>query len=202
MRLDLEVISGWILPKARVLDLGCGSGDLLQYLIREKNIEGVGIEKDGAKVASCIEKGLAVLQGDINEEIRDYADDSYDYVVISQTLQQTANPQELIHEALRVGEKCIVSFPNFSHWKVRLSLFATGNAPITSALPYEWYDTPNIRVITIRDFKRFLKKESLAILGETAASVPAAGGVGRRVKCLTNLRATHGMFLFGPKKSG
>lgn len=155
MRFDLKTIAEWINPSSKVLDLGCGSGVLLQYLIQQKNVEGTGIEIDEEKVTQGILKGVNVIQGDINEEILDYADNTFDYVILSQTLQQVNRPAWLISEMLRVGKKGIVSFPNYSHYKNRIYFFLKGRAPISRELPYEWFDTPNIRRISITDFKRF-----------------------------------------------
>ena len=153
MHFDLQIIASWIEPGSRVLDLGCGEGDLLHFLKGNKRVIGTGIEYVEAKVARCITKGLSVLQGDMNEEVLDYEDDTFDYVILSQTLQQVYEPAKLIQAMLRVGKKGIVSFPNFGQWGIRLQLLVRGRAPITRQLPYEWYDTPNIRVITIKDFR-------------------------------------------------
>ena len=122
MRFDLHQIASWIEPASKVLDLGCGEGSLLDYLIQNKNVRGSGIEQNESRVAKCIEKGLSVIQGDINQEVRDYPDDSFDYVILSQTLQQVYAPDDLIRSMLRIGKMGVVSFPNFSHWRVRLHL--------------------------------------------------------------------------------
>jgi len=195
MRYDLEIIAGWVKPGSRVLDLGCGSGELLDYLKKQKRVRGSGIESAEAQVAECIEKGLQVLQGDINEEIRDYPDQSFDYVILSQTLQQVYQPQELIHELLRVGKQVIVSFPNFSHWSIRLQLLVNGYAPKNRQLPYDWYDTPNIRVITLRDFRIFAQKFGCRIDREAPVKSPKEDGPGRLLRFLPNLRATYGIFM-------
>lgn len=195
MRYDLEIIAGWVTSGSRVLDLGCGSGELLDYLKKQKQVRGSGIESSEAQVAECIEKGLQVLQGDINEEIRDYPDQSFDYVVLSQTLQQVYQPQELIRELLRVGKQVIVSFPNFSHWSIRLQLLINGYAPKNRQLPYDWYDTPNIRVITLNDFRHFASKFGCRIDREAAVKSPKGEGKGRILSFLPNLRATYGIFL-------
>ena len=197
MRFDLQLIASWIDPAARVLDLGCGEGELLHYLKKNKKITGTGIERNEVKIARCIEKGLTVLQGDINEEIHDYPDNTFDYVILSQTLQQVYAPALLIHSLLRVGRKGIVSFPNFSHWKIRMQLLFTGYAPMTKQLPYEWYDTPNIRVITLKDFRKFVKQVGFHIVKEVAINTDARDRSGRIVKILPNLFATYGIFLVG-----
>ena len=197
IRFDLQLIASWIDPAARVLDLGCGEGDLLYYLKSNKQITGTGIERNELRVARCIEKGLTVLQGDINEEIHDYPDNTFDYVVLSQTLQQVFTPALLIHSLLRVGGKGIVSFPNFSHWKIRMQLLLTGYAPRTKQLPFEWYDTPNIRVITLKDFRKFIKDVGFRILREAAINTDAQDKRGRIITRLADLRATYGIFLIG-----
>ncbi|MDY0350074.1 MAG: methionine biosynthesis protein MetW [Desulfobulbaceae bacterium] len=194
-RFDLQVIASWIDPGSRVLDLGCGNGDLLFFLKQRKGVRGTGIELSEDKTAKCIERGLTVLQGDFQEEVHDYPDLSFDYVVLSQTLQQILVPQELIPELLRIGRRVIVSFPNFGHWLIRMQILFTGHAPITDQLPYEWYDTPNIRVITIKDFKRFLKRTGIRLVREVAINTHHHDSQGHIVRRLTNLRATYGIMM-------
>jgi methionine biosynthesis protein MetW len=197
LRFDLQLIASWIEPGARVLDLGCGRGSLLEHLIQHKKVMGSGIERNESRVATCIEKGLTVLQGDINEEVDDYPDNTYDYVILSQTLQQVYAPDDLIRSMLRIGKKGIVSFPNFSHWRVRLQLLTTGHAPVTRQLPYQWYDTPNIRVITLRDFRRFTREVGYRILKEVAIETQTANRQGNIIRVLPDIRATYGIFLIG-----
>lgn len=195
MRYDLSLIASWIEPGASVLDLGCGSGDLLHILAERKDVRGTGIEHDEGKVTRGIERGLSILHGDINEEVRDYPDGHFDYVILSQTLQQVFDPARLIREMLRVGRLGIVSFPNFAYYRIRCQLLLRGRAPVSRELPYEWYDTPNIRAITIRDFRRFCSREGFDIVRETAISTPHHHEKGVIVKHLPNLLATYGMFL-------
>jgi methionine biosynthesis protein MetW len=162
MQLNYAIISDIIEQNAKVLDLGCGDGKLLKIL-QEKGIQGVGVEINQDNVISCIEKGLSVIQGDIDTGLVEYADKSYDYVVLNQTLQSTHRPDFVIKEMLRVGKKCIVSFPNFGYWRVRLHLLLRGTMPKSKMLPYEWYDTPNIHLLTVKDFSEFAAQNNFSI---------------------------------------
>lgn len=197
LRFDLQVIASWIEPGSKVLDLGCGEGVLLHYLKETKQAVCTGIERVESKVGQGIGKGLSVLQGDINQEILDYPDDTFDYVILSQTLQQAYEPAKLIQSLLRVGKKGIVSFPNFSHWRIRLQLMLTGYAPVTKQLPYEWHDTPNIRVITIKDFRKFSREVGFEILKEVAINTINHEKKGNIINFHPNLRATYGIFIIG-----
>jgi methionine biosynthesis protein MetW len=203
MRYDLQIIAAWIEPGSRVLDLGCGEGDLLGFLKREKGVKGTGIESSEAKVTKCIEKGVQVLQGDITDEVHDYPDNTFDYVILSQTLQQVLQPDLLIKDLLRVGKKIIVSFPNFSYWTIRLQILFFGYAPKNRQLPYEWYNTPNIRIITINDFRRFVRKTGCEVIKEVDINTHSDDLRGNIISFLPNLRATYGIFLVGrrPEKS-
>ncbi len=194
IRFDQELIASWIEPGSKVLDLGCGEGDLLHFLKNGKGVEETGIELSPEKTVACIAKGLSVIHGDINDEIPDYPDDKFDYVILSQTLQQVYEPADLIHSLLRIGRKGIVSFPNFSNWRIRLQLLTTGYAPITRQLPYEWYDTPNIRVITIKDFRKFSRTVGFTILKEIAITT-RRDGAGTIVKLMPSFFAEFGIFL-------
>lgn len=194
-RFDLQTIASWIKPKSKVLDLGCGSGSLLKLLQAEKEVQGTGIEINEEKAAQGIMQGVTIIQGDIHEEIKDYQDKAFDYVILSQTLQQVYRPALLIHEMLRVGRKGIVSFPNFSYYKNRLFFAFKGRAPISKELPYEWFDTPNIRIIPLKDFKRFCEIFGFKILKETAISTFHHESKGQIVKFLPNLLASYGIFL-------
>ena len=200
IRFDLEIIASWIEQRSKVLDLGCGEGDLLKFLKTRRNVRGIGIERIEAKVARCIEKGLTVLQGDINQEVLDYPDKQFDYVILSQTLQQVYEPDRLLKELMRIGKKGIVSFPSFSHWLVRFKLLLTGHAPKTNQLPYEWYDTPNIRVITLKDFRKFTRKVGFEILKEAAVYTNGHNKPGRVINFLPDLRANYGIYMISGKK--
>lgn len=195
MRFDLQVIASWINPGSRVLDLGCGSGDLLENLRKHKQVHGTGIEFSEEKAARCIERGLTVLQGDFRKEVLDYPENRFDVIVLSQTLQQVHDPKELLIDLLRIGRKVIVSFPNFAHWSARLQILLTGMAPVTDQLPYEWYNTPNIRVISIKDFKRFLRITGVRVVREVAINTHHHDYKGHIVRSFTNLRATYGIMM-------
>ncbi len=166
LHLNYEVISDFIAEDAKVLDLGCGCGDLLRLLKDKKNVQGRGVEIDNNNVIQCIEKGLSVFQGDIDEGLKEYQDQSYDYVILNQTLQCTHKPDYVIQEMLRVGKKIVISFPNFAYWKVRNDLFFGGRMPKSRILPFEWYNTPNIHLVTLKDFREFCAKRDITIIKE------------------------------------
>ena len=194
MRYDLQIIASWVKENSRVLDLGCGNGDLLAWLIANKNVRGTGIEMDEQKVEHCISRGLSVLQGDFNEEVDDYPDKSFDYVILSQTLQQVYEPARLLYSLSRIGRRVVVSFPNFSHISIRLQLLFKGLAPKNEQLPYSWYDTPNIRVITLKDFRKFARDVGYEIAEEVAINTQQHDYYGKIVQNFSNLRATYGIF--------
>jgi methionine biosynthesis protein MetW len=162
-RSDYAIISELIEPASRVLDLGCGEGELLEWLAANKQVEGRGIEIDGPRVQRAIARGLTVYQGDIDAGLADYPDGSFDYVILSQTLQETRRPLNALQEMLRVGRRVIVTFPNYGHWSVRLSLLAGGRAPRTRCFPYQWYDSPNIHFLTIRDFEALVRGQGWTV---------------------------------------
>jgi methionine biosynthesis protein MetW len=195
IRFDLRIIASMIEPGSRVLDLGCGNGDLLAWLAATRNVIGTGIERDKRKAAHCIGRGLSVLQGDLNEEVEDYPDCSFDYVILSQTLQQVFEPARLLYSLARIGRKVIVSFPNFSHYSIRLQLLYKGIAPKNDQLPYSWYDSPNIRVITLKDFRKFSRDVGYNILKEITISTNPANSEGSIIRHFTNLRATYGIYI-------
>jgi methionine biosynthesis protein MetW len=160
-RLDHLFICDVIEPESRVLDLGCGSGLLLKLLVDRKNVRGTGIEISEEKVYAAVGRGLSVYHGDIDEGLSYYPDGMFDYVILSQTLQQARQTAFVMGEALRVGRRLVASFPNFGHWRARSQLFLRGTAPVTEALPYEWWDTPNLHSLTIKDFRRFAEDEGM-----------------------------------------
>ncbi|MFC2141316.1 methionine biosynthesis protein MetW [Acidobacteriota bacterium] len=195
MRFDLQITASFIKKNSRVLDLGCGKGDLLDYLQKSKQVRGYGIERDEDKVISGIEKGLTILRGDINEETLDYADNSFDYVILSQTLQQVYDPEKVIREMLRIGKQGIVSFPCFNHISIKFQLLFTSKAPVTEELPFEWYDTPNIRVITLRDFRIFCAKHKIHILKDLAISSHYKATRGKISRIFPGWLGRYGIFL-------
>jgi methionine biosynthesis protein MetW len=156
LRPDLALIASHVQPGTRVLDVGCGDGMLLAALRDERAVDARGMEIDAEKVEQCVSRGLSVIQGDANTDLAFYPDDSFDYAILSQTLQTTQRPDQMLDELLRVGRQAFVSFPNFAHWRVRLYLLAKGRMPVTRNLPQTWYDTPNIHHLTIADFRDLL----------------------------------------------
>ena len=162
-RSDYAIIGEIVEPKARVLDLGCGEGELLEWLAKHKGVDARGVEISSAKVQRAIARGVSVFQSDIDQALADYPDQAFDYVILSQTLQETLHPRQVLHEMLRVGRKGIVAFPNFGHWRVRLSMLLSGRAPRTALFPYEWYESPNIHFLTVHDFEALVQVEKLVV---------------------------------------
>ena len=152
LRPDLAVIAGHVPPGARVLDVGCGDGELMAVLRAEKGVDARGMEIDPAEVEACVARGLSAVQGDANRDLADYPDDAFDYAILSQTLQTAERPDRMLDELLRIGRKAFVSFPNFAHWRMRASLLWNGRMPVTRHLPVSWYETQNIHHVTVADF--------------------------------------------------
>lgn len=163
-RLDHKVICEMVTAESKVLDLGCGDGELMYHLVNEKSVKVQGIELDEKSIYKCVEKGLSVFHGDIDSGLTEYPDKSFDYVILNQSLQQVTKVEFVLQEALRVGDKVIVGFPNFASLKARSCLFFQGRAPISSSLPYRWYDTPNTHFLSIRDFKEYCTVKGIHIL--------------------------------------
>lgn len=162
-RSDYAIISDIISPGSRVLDLGCGDGELLAWLAHHKSVDARGVEISAPRVRKAISRGVSVYQGDIEEALADLPDSAFDYVILSQTLQETRAPLKVLKEMLRVGQRAIVAFPNFGHWTVRLSHLWSGQAPKTKLFPHEWYDSPNIHFLTVHDFESLASRERWAI---------------------------------------
>ena len=189
LRLDYKVIVDLIDHNSAVLDLGCGDCELLYLLVREKQVRGQGIEIDEQAIYKCVARGLSVFQQDIDTGLSEYADKSFDYVILNQSLQQVKKPEFVLREALRVGKKTIVGFPNFCHYSARFQIFFRGKVPVTPSLPYEWYDTPNLHFLSISDFienceKRKIKIEKSIFIGKN-----------RIVRVFPNFFAEIGIFL-------
>jgi len=166
LRPDLAVIADHVAPGSRVLDVGCGDGALMAALRDVRQVDARGLELDAANVAAAVGRGLSVVQGDADIDLAAYPDASFDYAILSQTLQTTRNPHLVLDELLRIGRKAFVSFPNFAHWRVRASLLWGGRMPVTRLLPERWYDTPNIHHVTIDDFRALLKERGVTVEGQ------------------------------------
>src|SRR5450756_618780 len=162
-RIDYKLIEDLVPHGSTVLDLACGDGELLSQLIRDKGVRGSGVDVSQEAVEACVAKGLSVFHGDLDEGLADYADGSFDVVILSLSLQQLRRPQMVVREMVRVGKLAIVSFPNFAHWAVRGALLVHGRMPISRELPYQWYDTPNIHLCTVKDFRALCLEEGLCI---------------------------------------
>ena len=177
MKSEYKIIADIITENTRVLDVGCDDGSLMEFLKEKKNVDIRGIEISKEKVQICISKGLTVIEGDAEFDLKQFPDKSFDYVVLGQTLQAFINPEIVIKELLRVGKKAIVTIPNFGHWKVRLNLLFQGTMPVTKTLPNEWYNTPNIHMCTIKDFFKFSKTinfkifKSLALMNKNVSAI-------------------------------
>src|SRR4030043_1140663 len=193
--LEYKAILKWVRRGASVLDLGCGDGELLAFLIREKNIQAQGIEIDEQAIYQCVAKGLSVFHEDIDHGLSDYSNQSFDYVVLNQSFQQVKKPDIVLKEALRVGREVIVGFPNFAHYQARLRLFFNGKTPVTPSLPYEWHDTPNLHFLSIADFIDYCHQRDIKIKKSFFV------GRNRRIKMLPNLFALTGIFLISNREA-
>jgi len=195
LRVDLQLIADLIPNASRVLDLGCGDGDLLAYLAREKDVDGRGIEISQSGVNACVARGLAVIQGDADEDLADYPSDAFDYVILGQTLQAVHQPREVVSQMLRISRRAVVSFPNFGYWKVRWDLLIHGRMPMTAALDEPWYSTPNIHMCTVKDF--VLLCSELGITIEKSMTVDNKGRPTpfQGSKFLANFLAEQGVFV-------
>ncbi|MFH1836785.1 MAG: methionine biosynthesis protein MetW [Candidatus Omnitrophota bacterium] len=188
LRLDHKIIGEMVEAGSRVIDMGCGDGDLLEYLVLNKKVDGTGVEINERAIYQCVEKGLSVSHGDIDSGLKEYPEDVFDYVIFNQTMQQIHRPKEAILEALRIGAKVIIGFPNFCYLNARIQLFFKGHVPVTPSLPYSWYDTPNLHFLSIKDFKRFCQKQGIKV--EKSVFLNEKG----KIRILPNLFALNAIF--------
>ena len=189
LRPDLAIIAEHVASGSRILDVGCGDGALMAALRDGKGVDARGLEIDAANVAAAVSRGLSVIQGDADRDLAEYPDGSFDYAILSQTLQTARRPDVVLDHLLRIGRQAFVSFPNFAHWRVRLSLLLGGRMPVTRLLPERWYDTPNIHHVTIDDFRAFLKERDIEIEGAWFLS-----GDQRTTSAAANILAEHAVF--------
>ncbi len=168
MRSDLEIICGWIQPSSRILDLGCGDGTLLAYLQQHKQVQGYGLEIDPNNITACLQKGVNVIEQDLDQDdLSHFKDKSFDLVVMTQALQAVRSPDIMLDEMLRMGRECIITFPNFGHWRLRFYLAQKGRMPMSKTLPYTWYNTPNIHLCTFKDFEELCTQKNIYIKRRT-----------------------------------
>lgn len=198
-RIDLDLIAAMITPGSRVLDVGCGDGDLLALLETKRNVDGRGVELSQEGVNASVARGLAVVQGDADRDLANYPEDAFDYVILSQTIQATRNPKEVLRSMKRIGRRVIVSFPNFGHWRVRMKLLLTGRMPETRSLGYSWYDTPNIHLCTLLDFAALCDdlnldiEDAVILTGDKSWRISNPG-------ILSNLFASEAVFLLSRRR--
>ncbi len=168
MRADLDIIQDWIPAGSRVLDLGCGNGELLAWLREHKQVSGYGLEIDPDNIARCIERGVNVIEQDLDKGLGNFASNSFDVVLMTQALQAVDRPDQVLREMLRIGRQCIITFPNFGHWRCRWYLASRGRMPVSEFLPYTWYDPPNIHFCTFKDFEALCREQNIRVLDRLA----------------------------------
>ena len=195
MKLEFKIIADLLEENTRILDVGCDDGTLMEFLKKNKNVDIRGIEISKKKVQVCISKGLTVLEGNAEFDLKQFPENSFDYVILGQTLQAVVNPEIVIKELLRVGKKAIVTIPNFGHWRVRLNLLTKGTMPVTKTLPNDWYNTPNIHMCTIKDFVKFSKTINFKIYKSLALMNKNVSNINNSNLSFKNLFAELGIFL-------
>lgn len=193
-KLEHRIISDWIKEFSSVLDLGCGSGELTKILVKEKHVRAQGIEIDEQEIHKCVANGLSVFQQDIDTGLTEYSDKSFDYVILSQTLQQVKKPEFVLKEALRVGKQAMVSFPNFVYYPARFQIFFRGKVPLTPSLPHEWYETPNLHFLSISDFIKYCARKKISI--EDSVYITK----NKEIHIFPNFFAELGLFLISNKQ--
>ena len=199
MKKEFKVISELIENKSKALDVGCGDGELIKYLIENKTKDIRGLEISKESVQNCLSKGLPVIEGNAENDLMQFPNHSFDYVILSQTLQAFLNPDKVIKELLRVGKKAIVTIPNFGHWKVRIKLLINGTMPLTKNLPYEWHNTPNLHMCTIKDFFVFCEKRNIKIFRSLALNQEKISEIDIKNLNYKNLISDLGIFLIEKK---
>ena len=195
MKKEFKIISDLIKDNTRVLDVGCDDGTLMKFLEENKNVDARGFEISKTKVQNCIGKGLSVIEGDAEKDLQQFPNFSFDYVVLSQTLQAFYNPEKVIDDLLRISKKAIVTIPNFGFWKIRLHLLTKGTMPITKNLPDEWYNTPNLHMCSIKDFFEFCSKKNIKIVSSLALNGEKTSSINTTSLNLKNLLSELGIFL-------
>ena len=195
MKSEFKIISDLIDKNSHVLDVGCGDGILMEFLAQEKKVNIRGIEISKTKVQNCIAKGLTIIEGNAEEDLKQFPDKSFDYVILSQTLQAFLNPEKVINELLRIGKQAIVTIPNFGYWKIRLHLLFKGTMPVTRTLPDEWYNTPNIHLCTIKDFVFFSKTKNFKLSKSIALRNNLPSDIKNSNLNIKNLSSNLGIFL-------
>jgi len=194
MRFDLQFISNWVKPDSRILDLGCGNGDLLQTLNSDLGAQGIGIEIDAEHITSCVAKGVNVLEQDLNNGLGNFQDNSFDVVIMAHSLQTLSAPHLVIDEMLRIGRECIVTFPNFGHWRCRLHLSLQGRMPVSKFMPHHWFDTPNIHFCTVSDFEALCREKGITIIDSAVVDDNASQGfLGKLLPNLFGVTAVYHM---------
>ncbi|OSI11579.1 methionine biosynthesis protein MetW [Neisseria zoodegmatis] len=191
LRDDLQLIYDWIPESSRVLDLGCGNGELLSALIQRKQCTGYGVEIDTEGVIASIERGVSVIQADLEQGLQDFGDNSFDILVLSQTIQAMQNTETILQDLTRVAKQAIVSFPNFGYWRNRLQIGLCGHMPVSERMPYQWYNTPNIHWCTLQDFDRLCAKNHIRVLERTVMTA------GKRINILPNLLGSLAFYRVG-----